>query len=57
MNHATYLLYFKLTLARPVERDMTTPRANNDEKREAFAGDAGSIDKAFRITIKNQLTT
>jgi len=52
----TYLLYFKLTLARPVERDITTPRANNEENREDFAGDAGSIDRAFRIAIKNQLT-
>lgn len=26
-----YLLYFKLTLASPVERDMTSPRANKEE--------------------------
>lgn len=53
----THLLYFKLTLARPVERDITKPRANKEEKRAAFVGGAGSIDREFRIAIKTQLTT
>ena len=52
-----HLLNFKLTLARPVERDMTIARANNDENLGDFAGGAGRMDKALRMAIKNQLQT
>lgn len=53
----SHLLNFKLTLARPVERDMTTPRANNDEYLVDFGGGAGRMDRAFRMAINNQLQT
>jgi hypothetical protein len=51
-------LYFKLTLARPVDKDITMPRVTKVDKRVAFEeGDAGRIEKAFRTAINNQLTT
>lgn len=53
----SYLLNFKLTLARPVDRDMTTPRANNKEYLDDFAGGAGRMDRAFSMAINNQLQT
>jgi hypothetical protein len=51
-------LYFKLTLARPVDRDITVPRVIKVDDRVNFeGGDAGRIEKAFRTAINNQLTT
>ena len=56
MNDISHLLYFKLTLARPLERDITMPRDNKDEKGVDFEGGAaGSIDNALRIAISTQL--
>lgn len=53
-----HLLYFKLTFARPVERDMTIPRDNKEEYFVAFGGeDRERIDIAFRSAIINQLHT
>lgn len=56
-DEISHLLYFKLTLARPVEKAITKPRVNNVDKRVNFGGHAGRIDRAFRTAIKNQLTT
>lgn len=57
MKTNAHLLYFKLTLARPLERDMTVPRANKEENGVVFAeGAAGRSDSMFRVPIKNQLT-
>lgn len=53
----SHLLNFKLTLARPVDRAITKPRANKVDERLDFAGDAGRIEHAFKIAIKSQLTT
>lgn len=53
----SHLLYFKLTLARPVDRAITKPRVNNVDMRADFEGDAGRIDRDFRMAINNQLTT
>jgi len=51
-------LYFKLTLARPVDRDITVPRVIKVDNRVNFEeGDAGRIEKVFRMAINNQLTT
>ena len=56
MDAMPHLLYFKLTLARPVERDITIPRAINEEYFVDFdGGDVERIDRAFRIAINNQL--
>jgi hypothetical protein len=53
-----YLLYFKLTLAKPVDRDITNPRANKVDIRVDFVeGDGGSKENAFSTAMKNQLTT
>ena len=53
-----HLLYFKLTLARPVERDMTMPRAIREEAGVDFVeGDAGRSENTLRIAIRNQLKT
>jgi len=51
-----YLLYFKLTLARPVDRDITNPRVNKADSLVDFEGDAGSKENAFSTAIKSQLT-
>lgn len=52
-----YLLYFKLTFARPVERDITIPRDNNEEYFVDFGGgDSERIEKPFKMAIINQLT-
>lgn len=52
----SHLLYFKLTLARPVERDITIPRAVNEEYLVDFeGGDVERKDNAFRIAINSQL--
>lgn len=52
-----YLLCFKLTLASPVERDMTAPKANRDEKGVDFEGGAtGNKDSALRIAIRTSAT-
>lgn len=57
-NNISYLLYFKLTLARPVDRDITVPRVIKVDNRVNFEeGDAGRREKAFRMAINNQLTT
>jgi len=54
----SYLLYFKLTLAKPVDREITNPRANKVDIRVDFVdGDGGSKENAFSIATKNQLTT
>lgn len=52
----SHLLYFKLTLARPVENDITNPRVNKDKRPDFAGGDAGRRAKAFRTAIKAQLT-
>ena len=52
----SYLLYFKLTFARPVERDITTPRDSNEENLLDFeGGDRERMDKALRMAMINQL--
>ena len=52
-----YLLYFKLTLARPVDRDMTNPRVNKADSLVDFEeGEAGSKENTFSTAIKSQLT-
>lgn len=53
----THLLYFKLTLARPVERDITTPRVSKEDKRLSEGGDAGRMENNLKIAINIQLTT
>lgn len=51
-------MYVRLTLARPVDRDITVPRVIKVDRRVDFEeGDAGRIEKAFKMAIKNQLTT
>ena len=53
-----YLLYFKLTLAKPVDRDITNPRVNKVDNQVNFEkGAAGRKENAFSIAIKNQLNT
>jgi hypothetical protein len=53
-----YLLYFKLTFARPVENAMTMLRATTVESGVAFErGAAGRRDTLLRIAIITQLTT
>lgn len=49
------LLYFKLTLARPVDRDITKPRVNKDKILDFEGGDAGRTERAFRMAIRAQL--
>jgi hypothetical protein len=49
-------LYFRLTLARPVERDITKPRVNRDKREDFDGGDAGSTEKAFIMAISAQLS-
>ena len=50
------LLYFRLTLARPVERDITKPRVNKDKRVDLDGGDPGSAEKAFKMAISAQLS-
>ena len=58
MNSLGYLLYFKLTLAKPVDRDITNPRVNKVDNQVNFEkGAAGRKENAFSIAIKNQLNT
>ena len=53
MYYSCHLLCFKLILASPVEKDMTAPKANNDEKGVDFEGGAtGSKYNALRTAIK-----
>lgn len=53
MNYSCHLLCFKLILASPVEKDMTAPKANNEEKGVDFEGGAiGSKYNALRRAIK-----
>lgn len=53
----SYLLYFKLTLAKPVDRDITNPRVNKVDIGVDFDdGDGGRKENAFSTAIKNQLT-
>lgn len=54
----SHLLYFKLTFARPVERDITIPRDSNEEYFVDFGGeDRERIDRVFKSAIINQLHT
>lgn len=55
-NAASHLLYFKLTFARPVERDITMPRESKEEYLVDFdGGDKGRTERAFKIAIIIQL--
>lgn len=55
VNTLGYLLCFKLTLASPVDKDMTAPNQNRDEKGVVFVGgETGSNDNALIIAIRNQ---
>jgi len=50
----SYLLCFKLTLERPVEKAMTTPKANKEENGvDLDGGDAGSSESALKIASRN----
>lgn len=52
----SHLLYFKLTLASPVDRDITKPSVSRVDERVVFdRGDAGRIDKKLKIAINIQL--
>lgn len=52
-----YLLCFKLTLASPVDRDITAPKANIDEKGVDFDGGAtGNKDNVLRVAIRTNAT-
>lgn len=52
----SHLLYFKLTLASPVDRDITKPSVSRvDERVVLDRGDAGRIEKKFKIAINIQL--
>lgn len=54
----SHLLYFKLTFARPVEKDITIPSENNEEYFIDFGGgDRERIDIAFKSAMINQLHT
>lgn len=56
-QNPVYLLCFKLTLASPVERDITAPRANREEKGVDLEGGAtGSRDSALRIAMRTSAT-
>ena len=55
-NNISNLLYFKLTLARPVDKDITIPRVNKDKGVDCEGGDAGRREKEFKMTINAQLT-
>lgn len=51
-------MYFKLTLARPVETAMTMARTKRVEKGVALAGGGeGSREAALSRPIRSQLTT
>ena len=56
INLLSYLLYFKLTLARPVDTELTKPKVNKDKGANFEEGDAGRIEKKFKIAINAQLT-
>ena len=49
-------MYFKLTLVRPVVKDITKPRVNKLDEYVDFVGGAGRIERAFRTAINSQLT-
>jgi hypothetical protein len=52
-----YLLCFKLTLASPVERDITAPKANIDEKGVDFDGGAtGNKESVLKVAIRTNAT-
>ena len=52
-----YLLCFKLTLASPVDRAITAPKANIDEKGVDFDGGAtGNKDSVLRVAIRTNAT-
>lgn len=49
-----YLLWFKLIFASPVEKDITTPKANKEENGVDFdGGEAGSMERPLRIAMSN----
>lgn len=54
-NNISNLLYFKLTLARPVEKDITKPRVNKVKLVGFDGGDAERIEKTFKMAISVQL--
>lgn len=49
-------MYFKLTLARLVDKDITTPRVNKAKGVDFEGGDAGKRAKEFKMAINAQLT-
>ena len=52
---SSHLLCFKLILASPVEKDITAPKANNEEKGVDFEGGAMGIRyNALRTAMRTQ---